>query len=128
MTETTTKKVAVEPRREPQPAVFRPAADIVEDAERVYLRLDMPGVAEADLEITLEQGELTVCGRQAGIEVPGRSAVRTEYATGVFRRTFAASHLIDADGVEAHLRNGVLEVVLPKRKEALPKKIPVKAG
>jgi HSP20 family protein len=128
MTENTTTTVKTEPRRELEPTVFRPAVDIIEDAERVRLRLDMPGVAEGDLEITLEQNELTITGRQAGCLESGHSALRTEYDTGLFRRTFATSHLVERDGIHAHLRNGVLEVELPKRKEALPRKIPVQAG
>ena len=124
--ETTTTPVKREPAREPM--VFRPAVDVIEDRERVRLVLDMPGVAESDLEITLEENELTIAGRQTPCEEADHRAVRTEYLTGVFRRTFETSHVIDPEGIHANLRNGVLQVELPKRKEALPRKIPVRAG
>lgn len=126
--EVTTTEVTAEPQREPSPTMFRPAVDIIEDGERVRLWLDMPGVAESDLEITLERNELTISGRQGSGAETGHSALRAEYETGLFHRRFETSHLIEPDGIRAHLRNGVLEVELPKRKEALPKKISVQAG
>lgn len=127
MTEQTTT-TPVRREREPEPMVFRPAVDVIEDAERVRLFLDVPGVAESDLSITLENNELTITGRQMAVEETGLRAVRTEYATGVFERSFATSQVIDPDGIGAQLRHGVLTIELPKRKEALPRKIPVGAG
>jgi HSP20 family protein len=124
--QTTTTPVKNEPEQAPRE--FRPAVDVIENGERVRLSLDMPGVAESDLEITLEENELTISGRQAPCEAAGHQAVRTEYLTGVFRRTFETSQVIDPDGIRAQLRNGVLTVELAKRKEALPRKILVNAG
>lgn len=108
------------------PTVFRPAAQVIEEAEQVRLFLDLPGVAEGDLDITLEQNVLTVSGRQASCEVEGHRPVRTEYDSGLFRRTFTTSRVIDPEGIRATLKNGVLELELRKRKETLPRQIPVR--
>lgn len=124
--ETTTIPLKHEPEQEI--AVFRPAVDVIEDRERVRLFLDMPGVAESDLEITLEENQLTIAGRQAPCNEAGHQAVRTEYLTGEFRRMFKTSNVIDPEGIRAQLRNGVLTVELAKRQEARSRKIPVSAG
>jgi HSP20 family protein len=113
-----------------QPAerpVFVPAADIYETPAGVLIRCDMPGVAEQDLEITLENKQLTVTGPQMG---QGREDCETlvgEYLTGIYQRSFGLSRDLDDSAVTARLKDGVLEIELPKAREAQPRRIPVEA-
>ena len=88
--------------------VFVPAADIYETPAGVLIRCDMPGVAEQDLEITLENKQLTVTGPQMG---QGRESLETlagEYLTGVYQRSFALGRDLDDSAVKARLNDGVL--------------------
>lgn len=115
-----------EPQRDKRP-VFTPAADIYESPEGVVIRCDMPGVAEGDLEITLENKVLTVTGSQMGQGRENGEMLASEYDTGVYQRSFALNRDIDDAAVKARLRDGVLEIELPKAKEARPRRIAVEA-
>lgn len=114
------------PRNDNRP-VFTPAADIYESPVGVTIRCDMPGVAESDLEITLENKVLTVSGSQMGQGREGCEVLASEYETGIYQRSFALSRDLDDSAVKARLRDGVLEIELPKAKEAQPRRIAVEA-
>jgi HSP20 family molecular chaperone IbpA len=117
---------SAEPRRDNRP-VFTPAADIYESPVGVVIRCDMPGVADSDLEITLENKVLTITGSQMGQGHEGCETLASEYETGVYQRSFALGRDIDDSAVKARLRDGVLEIELPKAKEARPRRIAVEA-
>lgn len=108
-----------------QRPVFVPAADIYESKTGVLIRCDMPGVAEQDLEITLENRVLTVTGNQMGQGKEGCETLAGEYLTGTYQRSFAMSRDLDDSAVRARMKDGVLEIQLPKAKEAQPRRIPV---
>lgn len=106
---------------------FVPHVDILENDEKLLLLADLPGVQSDDLDIRYERGELTLTAR-----VQPRPMARTsgppllqEYEVGDFRRTFRIGELIDAARIEADLRDGVLQLHLPKQAEARPRQIPV---
>jgi len=107
--------------------VFVPAADIYETPAGILIRCDMPGVAEQDLEITLENKQLTVTGPQMGQGREGFETLAGEYLTGVYQRSFGLSRDLDESAVTARLKDGVLEIQLPKAREAQPRRIPVEA-
>lgn len=107
--------------------VFLPAADIYESPVGVVIRCDMPGVADSDLEITLENKVLTVAGSQMGQGKDGCEILASEYETGIYQRSFALSRDLDDSAVKARLRDGVLEIELPKAKEAQPRRIAVES-
>lgn len=108
--------------------VFSPRTDIYESAENLILLADMPGVKQENIDITLEQNILTINARVEAQQYPGYSLVHAEYSSGDFRRVFALSNEIDRDGIQATVRNGVLRLVLPKSKGAVPRKIAVSAS
>jgi HSP20 family molecular chaperone IbpA len=103
--------------------VFMPATDIFESEGELVVLADMPGVEKDNVEIMLEQNVLTIYGRVTEPELCGYRLVHCEFGTGNFRRVFALSSEIDRDKIEASLKNGVLKLVLPKSKSALPRKI-----
>ncbi len=122
----TTKHVEVEPARESEELTFIPATDIYEQDESILVRCDMPGVKEERLEVTLENYELTIVGHQEPAAMAeSHELLSSEYVTGQLRRTFKVPQRIDRDEIKARLRNGVLELELPKTPQAKPKKIKI---
>ena len=109
------------------PVSFRPAADFYETAQGLVLRLELAGVAAADVSLTLTGHELVVRGRRrppASKDI--RRFVHLEMAFGMFERRFTLPIAVDPQGVEARYVDGVLEVHLP-RKAPQTRTIPVKA-
>ena len=89
---------------------------------------DMPGVGSEAVEVDLTGNELTISGRVADPAIEGHTLSSWEYEVGDYRRRFRLSGGIDAEKIEATIKNGILRVVLPKSKEAQPQKITVTAG
>jgi HSP20 family molecular chaperone IbpA len=108
--------------------VFRPQVDIVEKDEAIFLIVDMPGVDEQRVELSVEKDVMTLHGTVAPPAFDGLTLAYGEYRVGDYRRSFQLSNEIDRAGVEATVRHGVLTVKLPKAKHALNTKIPVTAG
>jgi len=107
-------------------AEWMPPVDIEEHADKYVLRADVPGVDPGAIEITLENGVLTLSGaREKVIEANGTESRRLERVTGRFLRRFTLPESVDADAVKATGRHGVLEVVIPKRAAAQPRRIAV---
>ncbi len=104
---------------------FSPAADVRETDDAYYLELDVPGLSEKDIEVVLEDDELTLRGERKAAE--GASYSRRERATGPFQRSFRLASDVDAKRIEASAKSGVLTVKLPKSEQAKPRSIEVKA-
>ena len=89
---------------------------------------EVPGVNADDLDITMEDGLLTIQGeRHVTSESSEQQYHRVERRYGSFRRSITLPSQVQADAIEASFENGVLEVVVPKAEEAKPKKITVRA-
>ena len=109
--------------------VWAPALDIFERKDAYVVTVEVPGVNADDLDITLEDGLLTIQGeRQFTSESSEQQYHRVERRYGSFRRSITLPSQVQADAIEASFENGVLEVVVPKAEEAKPKKITVRAG
>ena len=107
-------------------ADWAPAVDIEEYADKFVLYADVPGVDPASIEVTLEKGVLTLAGSRAeAVEQKGVERRRNERVSGRFHRRFALPDTVDSDSVSATGRNGVLEVVIPKRAQLQPRRITV---
>lgn len=105
--------------------LYTPVTDICESREQLVLLSDMPGVKQDGVDITLERNILTIYGHVEQPEFPGYGLSYAEYGTGSYKRVFALSNEIDREGIQASVKNGVLKLVLPKSKRALPQKIAV---
>ena len=115
------------PAREHEYALI-PAADIFEDADGISVVLDMPGVSKDRLHVKADGNSLVVEG-DAEIPMPeGMEAVYADVNAAHYRRSFGLTSELDAERIEAGLKDGVLTVRLPKAPEAQPRKIPVKLG
>ncbi len=105
--------------------VFAPATDIYEREDAIVVVCDMPGVDEKHLDITLEEGVLTILGYADSTEPANHELIYRGYRPGVFRRAFTVGAEVAPEKIRARLANGVLRVELGKAEKALPRKIPV---
>ena len=108
--------------------VFRPDVDIVENADEYKVFADLPGADESSIDVRLERGTLSLDAQLATVPEQGWNPLHAEYRLGSYHREFRVSEDIDAAGVSARMRNGVLELVLPKSAERRPRSIPVQAA
>lgn len=108
--------------------VFRPHTDIYEDGENFYIEVDMPGVDEQSLDLTIEKNVLTVCGTVKAEEFPGHRQVLREHEADGYRRTFTLPDETDREHIQATIKNGVLYMLVPKAAPATARKIEVTAG
>jgi len=107
---------------------WRPAVDIREERDRYVIEADLPGVDPKDIEVTMEDGVLTLKGeRRFEKEASGDNYKRVERAYGVFYRRFSLPDTANPDKIEAHGKNGVLEIVLPKEEKVQPRRINVQS-
>jgi HSP20 family molecular chaperone IbpA len=88
---------------------------------------DVPGVDETHLDITLDKNVLTIRGTVEPPSFEGHTPVRTEYGVGDFERTFTLSDDVSRDGIEASVKDGVLQLKLPKTARSARQKINVVA-
>ena len=103
-----------------------PSADIFEYADRFVLMLDVPGVNASKIDITLDQGVLTISGeRPAETTANDVERARRERPNGRFHRRFTLPDTVDAAAVHATGRDGILEVTIPKQPKAQPRRIEV---
>jgi HSP20 family protein len=105
-----------------------PQFTIGEENGALVLRAQLPGMTEKDLSITAESNTLTISG-QRQIEVPeGYRAIRRERIPLKFSRSFTLSRDVSLEAAQAKLENGILTLSIPKRPEAQPRQIAVKAS
>ena len=106
-----------------------PAMDLVETDNDFVLRADLPGVAEGDVNIELEDNVLTVSGeRKSEHEERKEGYYRVERASGSFSRALTLPEGVDPDRVTAKFEHGVLEVRIPKPEQRKPRKVAISAG
>lgn len=103
-----------------------PAVDIEEQAERFVITADVPGVPPEDIEITMENGILTIKGERHDVrKVDENGFRRVERISGSFYRRFSLPDSADPTRVNARGKNGVLEIVIPKAEKAKSRRISV---
>lgn len=106
---------------------WSPAVDIKEEEKQYVLHADVPGVDPKDIEVTLENGVLTIKGhKETETKSDNDKYQRVERFSGHFVRRFSLPDTVDADGVTARTEKGVLEIVIPKAEKAQSKRIEVK--
>ncbi|MGI5861581.1 MAG: Hsp20/alpha crystallin family protein [Myxococcales bacterium] len=104
---------------------FSPSADVREDQDGYVIELDIPGLTEKEIEVTLENRHLTL--RSERKPVDGANYTRQERSFGRFERIFHLPEDADTTRVEARARNGVLTVSIPKLEQARARTIEIKA-
>jgi HSP20 family protein len=106
---------------------FLPEVDIQELNDSLKLFADMPGVKQSDVEVTLDKGILTIVGTVSTDVYQKLSPLYTEYNVGNYFRQFELNEDVDAQRINASMKNGVLELTLPKSERARPRRIEVNA-
>ncbi|SAK56991.1 heat shock protein Hsp20 [Caballeronia calidae] len=109
-------------------ATVTPAVDIVEDSHGITLWADLPGVPREKLDVKVHDARLTI---EAEAELPVQGAVRVHHAelrAPRFARAFSVSDDFDTTKIDANLTNGVLRLTIPRREEARPRRVEVRAG
>src|SRR5437867_3882349 len=110
-------------------ALFTPAVDIEETPEEFVVRMDLPGVSQKDVKVSLMADTLTIRGeRRAESLSKDGNPTRLERVYGTFERSFTLGSNEKRDGVKAHYRDGVLEVRVPKAEQARTKEIEIQLG
>jgi len=106
-----------------------PPMDLSESGDHYVLKADLPGVAEDDVSIEVQDGTLTIAGQRAAEERGENDGwYRYERSFGSFTRSLSLPDGIDPDGIAAEFDRGVLEVRIPKPAERKPRKVEIKAG
>jgi HSP20 family protein len=108
--------------------VFRPDVDIVERKDAFLVTADLPGVDESRVRIHLEDGVLSIDAEPASEPDPAWTPLYAEYRPGAYHRQFRLADTVDDAGIEATMRDGVLQLRLPKSERHRPRQIAVQAG
>ncbi len=118
------------PRGEAESFGWAPAIDVVDRKNELVLQADLPGITDKDINVTVQDGILTIQGqrKEEREEKEGEQYYCCERWSGSFSRSVTLPPGIDSNRVNASFKNGVLEVHLPKAKEAEGKKIEIKAA
>lgn len=115
-------------REEEATLTFVPAVDIFDTKTETKLVMDVPGVDKDGLDIAIEHDILTIKAKPAKDQsIENSKLVYAEYRVGSYQRSFSLSEKVDKDKIKANVKDGVLEIVLPKT-EPVSKKITVSAS
>jgi len=103
-----------------------PSVDIRETNDALLVQAELPGIEKKDIHLEVKDGVLTISGeRHYQKDVKEENAHRVERTYGRFSRSFSLPRNVNADRVDASMKNGMLEVRLPKRESAKPKAISI---
>ena len=123
------KQQLAQPQEQTRPGrYYVPDVNIYEFDDCLKLWADMPGVKEKDISVTLKDGVLAIVGQVATDMYAGLRPMYTEYNIGNYYREFALNEDIDESKIQATLKNGVLELELPKKEKAKPRQIEVRSA
>jgi len=107
---------------------FRPDVDIVERPEEFLVTADLPGVGEDDVRVQLDNGVLSIDAQPSVRADEAWRPLYAEYRSGGYHREFTMGEAIDAARISARMREGVLEIRLPKAARHQPRRITVARG
>jgi HSP20 family protein len=103
-----------------------PAVDVHEEKDRYVVKADVPGLTRDDLSISIEDGVLTLKGeKKQENESSDKDVLRSERFYGAFARAIQLPGAVDASGVKAVYKNGVVDIAIPKREDAKPKSVKI---
>jgi HSP20 family protein len=107
------------PSTEDAGSFFTPRSDVIETKDEYKVSMDMPGVEEKDVDVSLDNGVLKITGKKEHEkETKDAKVHRIERSYGSFKKTIQLPDNVLKDKVEAHFKNGVLKVIIPKTEES----------
>jgi len=104
---------------------WTPALDLYQDNDNVVAVVELPGMRKEDIEISLQDGMLSISGERKDESASEGATPRTERFFGKFRRSVTLPTRVDVNQVKASYKDGLLTVTLPKAEEAKPKQIQI---
>lgn len=107
--------------------VYAPRVNVLETEDSLFLYADLPGVNPSDVTLDWKGGELVLQAR-CSPRHEGKRLIHAEYGVGDFYRAFRIAEQVETGKIEARMKDGVLEVRIPKADAVRPKRIAVKAG
>jgi HSP20 family protein len=112
---------------EAAPRAWHPALDLIEEKDRLVVRLELPGVDAKDVHVSLQGEVLIVEGerRHEPLDEQNGRYLKREQSAGAFQRTLQLPYRVRGDQVKALVRNGIMTIVLPKADEHVGRQIPV---
>ncbi|MDA2934047.1 Hsp20/alpha crystallin family protein [Acidobacteria bacterium AH-259-D05] len=105
--------------------LWTPAADVTETENEIVFTTELPGFEKGDIDISINDGRLTITGERKYFEEKETKKHRVERWYGKFYRSFLLPKSADHAKISANLKNGVLMVTVPKKEESKPRQIPV---
>ncbi|MDI6840387.1 MAG: Hsp20/alpha crystallin family protein [bacterium] len=113
--------------RRPWAEEIAPACDLIDRGDHLLLRAEVPGLKKEDLEISVDESSISLKGEiKKSTEEKGETYYRSERSYGSFSRSITFPTEIDSSKTDATLKDGILEVKLPKKKEKIAKKVEIK--
>ena len=110
----------------PRKGTWMPRVDVFERNANLMVRAELPGIDADSLDVTVEGGTLTISGaRSFETETEDGGFHRKEIFEGQFKRTLLLPEGVDPEAITATSKDGILEVMVPKRPEVLPRKVSV---
>lgn len=116
------------PERMEQETYYTPLVDIVETGEAFIFHADLPGVKAGDVDVSFENGVLTISGKVQPRHAARSNYLWREYGVGHFYRSFTLGTPINVDAIKAELKNGELTLTVPKHASAKARKIEIKTS
>lgn len=107
---------------------FATATEIIEDNDHYMLSVDLPGLKKEDIKIEVQENTLVISGERKRDEISNKNVQRLEKFYGNFKRSYSLTNLVNADKIEAHYQDGVLQLFIPKAQTAQAKKIEIQSG
>jgi HSP20 family protein len=122
-----TPEAAATPARPEPPLTYQPNVDICDRGGEVLFVADVPGASPDGIDVTFNDGVLSIAASVPARDLPGR-VVRREYGIGGYRRSFRIGEGFDAAAISAEYRRGVLTVRVPRLAAVRPRKVEVRVG
>jgi HSP20 family protein len=108
-----------------------PEADVIETKDQIRVLVELPGMEAKDIDLSLEKSVLTVSGEKRE-ERDGEDDARTYHLSerrwGRFSRSFVLPREVEQDGIDAHFKDGVLTITIPKSEQARRRRIEIRNG
>jgi len=118
----------IRPEPMEQGTYYTPLCDIAETPEAFLFQADLPGAKPDTVDISFENGTLTIQSKVPARQTADTRYVWREYGVGHFYRSFSLSTPVNADGIKAELKNGALSLYVPKAESAKTRKIQIQTS
>ena len=108
-------------------SAFKPVVDIEENDKEFNVGVELPGIKKEDVKVNIKDNLLSISGeKKQDTKVKEKNYNRTERIFGSFQRCFRLPEMVNQDSVSAEFKDGILNIVIPKLKEAVSKQIEIK--